>query len=125
MYLFHVWCYVFEIACTWDTAGQLRPGANALARSHDTGVDVPEDCWMRVGEDKRVWENGKALVLDTSFEHETFNKSRRDRIVLIIDFWHPGQWDLIRPRDNVTVTRKRLLEVHFPPWVIEVDAGES
>lgn len=51
---------------------------------------MPEDCWMRVGKEKRVWENGKALVLDTSFEHETGNNSRRDRIVLIIDFWHPG-----------------------------------
>lgn len=45
---------------------------------------------MRVGEEKRTWENGKALVLDTSFEHETCNDSRRDRIVLIIDYWHPG-----------------------------------
>lgn len=45
---------------------------------------------MRVGEEKRGWENGKALVLDTSFEHETRNNSRRDRIVLIIDYWHPG-----------------------------------
>lgn len=45
---------------------------------------------MRVGEEKRTWENGKALILDTSFEHETRNDSRRDRIVLIIDYWHPG-----------------------------------
>lgn len=54
---------------------------------------MPEDCWMRVGEEKRVWENGKALVLDTSFEHETRNNSRKDRIVLIIDYWHPGKID--------------------------------
>lgn len=54
------------------------------------GVDVPEDCWMRVGEEKRQWQNGKALVLDTSFQHETGNNSKQDRIVLIIDFWHPG-----------------------------------
>ena len=59
-------------------------------RARFAGVDVPEDCWMRVGEEKRTWENGKALVLDTSFEHETRNNSRRDRIVLIIDYWHPG-----------------------------------
>lgn len=46
---------------------------------------------MRVGEEKRSWETGKILVLDTSFEHETRNNSRRDRIVLIIDYWHPGE----------------------------------
>lgn len=61
-----------------------------IGRPHTSGVDVPEDCWMRVGEEKRTWENGKALILDTSFEHETRNDSRRDRIVLIIDYWHPG-----------------------------------
>ncbi|CAN0457320.1 unnamed protein product [Hapterophycus canaliculatus] len=44
---------------------------------------------MRVGQEKRSWENGKALILDTSFEHETRNDSRQDRIVLIIDYWHP------------------------------------
>lgn len=49
---------------------------------------------MRVGEEKRSWENGKALILDTSFEHETRNDSRRDRIVLIIDYWHPGAMNL-------------------------------
>eukprot|EP00904_Undaria_pinnatifida_P004273 jgi/Undpi1/13847/HiC_scaffold_9.g03498.m1 len=63
-------------------------GRNFILTTH-LGVDVPEDCWMRVGEEKRTWENGKALVLDTSFEHETRNNSRRDRIVLIIDYWHP------------------------------------
>ncbi|CAM9814716.1 unnamed protein product [Pylaiella littoralis] len=63
-------------------------GRNFILTTH-LGVDVPEDCWMRVGEEKRTWENGKALILDTSFEHETRNDSRRDRIVLIIDYWHP------------------------------------
>eukprot|EP00903_Cladosiphon_okamuranus_P006964 g6778.t1 len=63
-------------------------GRNFILTTH-LGIDVPEDCWMRVGEEKRAWENGKALILDTSFEHETRNDSRRDRIVLIIDYWHP------------------------------------
>lgn len=63
-------------------------GRNFILTTH-LGVDVPDECWMRVGEEKRVWQNGKALVLDTSFEHETGNNSRKDRIVLIIDFWHP------------------------------------
>lgn len=54
---------------------------------------------MRVGEEKRSWENGKALILDTSFEHETRNDSRRDRIVLIIDYWHPGMY----PRSHCSV----------------------
>lgn len=57
------------------------------------GLKVPKDppgaCWMRVAEERKEWEERKALVIDTTFEHETGNESEEDRYVLIIDFWHP------------------------------------
>jgi hypothetical protein len=43
----------------------------------------------QVGNEKREWRNGKALVLDTSFEHETWNAGTSSRYVLIFDFFHP------------------------------------
>lgn len=49
-----------------------------------------EGCWIEVGGERRSWEEGKALILDTTFEHSTGNESDEDRFVLIIDFWHPG-----------------------------------
>ncbi|CAM9509166.1 unnamed protein product, partial [Ectocarpus sp. 6 AP-2014] len=82
-------------------------GRNFILTTH-LGVDVPEDCWMRVGEEKRSWENGKALILDTSFEHETRNDSRRDRIVLIIDYWHPGMY----PRSHCSAEQEALAFVY-------------
>jgi aspartyl/asparaginyl beta-hydroxylase (cupin superfamily) len=48
-----------------------------------------------VGNDnnRRTWQVGKLLTLDTSFVHSTRNDSTNndedDRHVLIIDFWHP------------------------------------
>lgn len=42
-----------------------------------------------MGEEKRVWVNGKAMAFDTSFVHETSNDSDRDRAVLLIRYWHP------------------------------------
>jgi len=53
-------------------------------------IDVPEDkSWIRVGKDTRYWENGKAMVLDTSIFHSTKNEADTDRYVLLIRFWHP------------------------------------
>ena len=51
---------------------------------------VVEGCWMKVAEEKREWEEGKCLTLDTSFVHSTRNDHPSDdRHVLILDFWHP------------------------------------
>lgn len=43
----------------------------------------------QVGEHTRPWENGRVLVCDTSFFHETHNGTARDRVVLIMRHWHP------------------------------------
>lgn len=33
-------------------------------------------CGIRVGSQKRSWINGKAIVLDDSYEHEVWNYTR-------------------------------------------------
>jgi aspartyl/asparaginyl beta-hydroxylase (cupin superfamily) len=33
---------------------------------------------------------GKCLVFDDYFEHEAWNHADGDRIVLIVDMWHPS-----------------------------------
>jgi aspartyl/asparaginyl beta-hydroxylase (cupin superfamily) len=51
---------------------------------------VPEDCWFRVGADRREWREGEAWVFDDTVEHEAMNPSDQLRIVLIFDIWHPA-----------------------------------
>lgn len=63
-------------------------GRNFILTSH-LGLQVPEGCWMKVGDQQRTWEEGKLTTLDTSFEHSTGNPGESERHVLIIDFWHP------------------------------------
>lgn len=46
-------------------------------------------CWIKVGEETRSWQEGKLTTLDTSFLHSTGNPSDTERVVLILDFWHP------------------------------------
>ena len=66
-----------------------RGPTNLRVRCH-LAITVPVgDCAIRVGDDTRVWREGSCLVFDDSFEHEAWNHTERDRIVLIVDLWHP------------------------------------
>lgn len=50
---------------------------------------VPDDCGFRVGETTRQWRVGQLMVFDDSVEHEAWNNSDHDRLVLIFDIWRP------------------------------------
>ena len=78
------------------TAGfsRLRAGArikphvgytDAVLRCH-LGLVVPPDCALRVGGETRRWEQDKCLIFDDTLEHEAWNRSGEDRIVLLLDF---------------------------------------
>jgi hypothetical protein len=51
---------------------------------------VPPGCGFRVGNEVRQWEEGKLLIFDDTIEHEAWNESQEDRVVLIFDIWRPG-----------------------------------
>lgn len=80
-------------------ASRMRPGThiephrgptNLRLRCH-LGLKVPEgDCAIRVGRETRRWSEGECLVFDDFNEHEAWNHTDEDRIVLIVDLWHPG-----------------------------------
>jgi aspartyl/asparaginyl beta-hydroxylase (cupin superfamily) len=50
---------------------------------------VPRGCHLRVGNDSREFEKGKAWVFDDSIEHEAWNSSNETRVILIFDIWRP------------------------------------
>jgi aspartyl/asparaginyl beta-hydroxylase (cupin superfamily)/Tfp pilus assembly protein PilF len=50
---------------------------------------VPPGCRFRVGNEVREWEVGKLLIFDDTIEHEAWNDSSEDRVVLIFDIWRP------------------------------------
>ncbi len=50
---------------------------------------VPPNCGIRVGNQVRQWEEGKLLIFDDTIEHEAWNDSNQDRVVLIFDIWRP------------------------------------
>ena len=67
-----------------------RGPTNLRVRCH-LGLKVPAgDCAIRVGDETRRWQEGKCLVFDDYFDHEAWNRTGDDRVVLIVDVWHPG-----------------------------------
>ena len=57
---------------------------------------VPEDCSFRVGGETRNWVPGEAFAFDDTIEHEAWNRSNRDRAILIIVAWNPYLSDDVR-----------------------------
>jgi hypothetical protein len=50
---------------------------------------LPGQCRFRVGSQVRQWQMGEAWVFDDTLEHEAWNDSDEDRIILIFDIWNP------------------------------------
>lgn len=51
---------------------------------------VPENCGaLRVGNEERPWVEGKMLIFDDSMEHEAWNTSDEERVVLLFEIWRP------------------------------------
>lgn len=75
----------------------LRPGTRIPAHTGMLNVRlichlpliVPPGCALRVGNETREWEVGKMLIFDDSFEHEAWNNSAQDRVILLFDIWRP------------------------------------
>ncbi|SFK89626.1 aspartate beta-hydroxylase [Rhodanobacter glycinis] len=75
----------------------LRPGTHILPHRGVTNTRlvthlplvVPPDCALRVGGETHAWQEGRCVTFDDTFEHEAWNHSDRDRVVLIMDSWNP------------------------------------
>jgi hypothetical protein len=53
-------------------------------------IDAPgSGAGIAVDGQARSWRNGKCLVFDDCFDHHAWNRSDRERVVVVIDLWHP------------------------------------
>lgn len=75
----------------------LSPGTHILPHTGVTNTRlvthlplvVPPDCAIRVGGEEHVWQQGRCVTFDDTYEHEAWNRSGQTRVVLILDNWHP------------------------------------
>lgn len=69
---------------------------------------VPAGCEIRVGTQLHQWQQGKIVAFDDSFEHEAWNRSDTDRVVLIFEAYHPDLSMLEREAiEHVFTVRQR------------------
>jgi len=62
-----------------------------LLRCH-LGLIIPDQrdqCVMRVGDQICQWEEGRCLVFDDTHDHEVWNKTDQERVVLLVDVDRP------------------------------------
>lgn len=52
-------------------------------------LDIPSDCYLKVGNQKKSWREGEVLAFDDSFLHSAHNNSDQTRVVLIFSIWQP------------------------------------
>ncbi|KAA3604961.1 MAG: aspartyl/asparaginyl beta-hydroxylase domain-containing protein [Planctomycetota bacterium] len=64
-----------------------------VLRSH-LALKVPEggDIGFRVGKTSKRWEEGKVMVFDDMHNHEAWNWSDEERVVLMLDFLRPWKF---------------------------------
>jgi hypothetical protein len=74
------------------TTIKAHTGSSNLRLRYHLGIEVPEPekVKIRVGNEWKSWKEGEVLVFDDSFEHEVYHKGTKDRVVLMIDLWHPS-----------------------------------
>jgi aspartyl/asparaginyl beta-hydroxylase (cupin superfamily) len=50
---------------------------------------VPDNCGFRVGGTTQLWREGKVWLFDDTIEHEAWNESAQERIILLFEVWKP------------------------------------
>ena len=59
------------------------------------GLIVPRDyekCRIRVGDQIRAWQEGGMFILDDTYNHEVWNETDQERVILLFDFDRPMKW---------------------------------
>jgi aspartyl/asparaginyl beta-hydroxylase (cupin superfamily) len=62
-----------------------------ILRAH-LGLIIPkeqEKCRIRVGDEFKTWAPGKIFIIDDTYEHEVWNDTDEERVVLLLDFNRP------------------------------------
>ena len=65
------------------------------------GLIAPENCGIRVGKEVRSWSPGSCFVFDDTQEHEAWNQSTSQRVVLLFDFKRDPEMELTEFPDDL------------------------
>eukprot|EP00992_Anisonema_acinus_P007148 TRINITY_DN2798_c0_g1_i2.p3 TRINITY_DN2798_c0_g1~~TRINITY_DN2798_c0_g1_i2.p3 ORF type:complete len:140 (-),score=29.47 TRINITY_DN2798_c0_g1_i2:34-453(-) len=83
--------------------------SNARIRLH-LGLVTPPGAALTADDETHGWHEGEFFAFDDSFEHEVWHNGTQQRLVFIIDVWHP---DLSQEK------REELRQTHLHQLVDE------
>lgn len=87
--------YVSKLAPGAAIAAHRGP-TNTRIRCH-LGIQIPDgDCAIEIEGERRSWTEGACLVINDHLEHQAWNRTNQERIILVVDVWHPDLHDLER-----------------------------
>jgi len=71
----------------------------------------PEKCRIRVADQIKVWREGEIFVFDDTYEHEVWNDTEDERVILLFDFDRPMRfWGRLL---NATFVRLLKLTAYY------------
>lgn len=91
----HYPCFRDAMFSILDGGGVIRPHrdvSNVFLTMHLPLV-VPGNGFMEVAGLKQEWRCGRAMIFDSSYQHQAQNNSSERRVVLLVDFLHPDLTD--------------------------------
>lgn len=65
-----------------------------IVRAH-LGLIIPTDrekCRIRVADQIKAWKTGEVFAFDDTYEHEVWNDTDEERVILLFDFDRPMRW---------------------------------
>ncbi len=70
------------------------PSSSPPINEYDSleAIQAAVPCGIRIGDQIRAWEEGKCLVFDDAYEHEVWNRTEEERVLLLVDFWHVSSY---------------------------------
>jgi len=83
----------------------LTPGSHILPHrgvtntrlvTHFPLVVPAGDLALRVGGEAHVWQEGRCVTFDDTFEHEAWNRTGQTRVVMLLDVWNPHLTEIER-----------------------------
>ncbi|CAJ1388501.1 unnamed protein product [Effrenium voratum] len=95
---------------------RLKPhcGPSNLHLTCHLGLQVPQGCSIRVGDEWRSWQEGRCLVFDDSYEHEVRHDGDAPRFVLLLRFWHPQ----VRPEMRRPLLAAKAKQRKLKEWTL-------
>ncbi len=75
----------------------LTPGSHILPHRGVTNTRIvvhlplliPENAALDVGGEQHVWKVGESVAFDDTYEHEAWNRSANNRVIVLMDAWNP------------------------------------